>query len=79
LIINIDIHGTINGGDTDRIHLLFTYYDRPMNEIKVADPEANAQELEQAILKSGIYYYDRELNETIKEIFEDSAFYFPSS
>ncbi|OCR00391.1 hypothetical protein BCD67_12820 [Oscillatoriales cyanobacterium USR001] len=66
-IDNIDIHGTINGGDTDRIHLLFTYYDRPMNEIKVADPEANAQELEQEILKSGIYYYDRELNETMTE------------
>jgi hypothetical protein len=56
---NCDRHAAINQGDCDRIHLIFTYYDRKMNQIKI-DNQAEAIEginnkLREQIIAAGIY------------------------
>jgi hypothetical protein len=36
---NMAMHSVVNDGDTPRIHLIFTYYDRQINVAKDRDPE----------------------------------------
>jgi hypothetical protein len=36
---NMALHSVANDGDSDRIHLIFTYYDRQVNVTKDRDPE----------------------------------------
>ena len=52
---NCERHAVINGGDCDRIHLIFTYYDRKMKEYPVEDVEALNQRLKEQIMAAGIY------------------------
>lgn len=46
---NIAIHGAANEGDCDRIHLIFTYYDRKLNVIKADNPELISAHLREQI------------------------------
>jgi hypothetical protein len=39
---NLDLHGVVNRGSTDRIHLIFEYYDMDQPEPAWARPRANA-------------------------------------
>jgi hypothetical protein len=54
---NRTLHGGVNEGDSDRIHLIFAYYDRTMNEIKANDPELFAAQLRDQIKAAGMYKY----------------------
>jgi hypothetical protein len=56
---NRDVHGAENLGDCDRIHLIFSYYDRKLNEKKVSDSDVEAvtAQLREQIKSAGMYKY----------------------
>jgi hypothetical protein len=49
---NMAMHGVANDGEEDRIHLIFTYYDRQMNVVKDRAPELITAHLREQIKRN---------------------------